>query len=394
MVGTARPEQYSIFLRKIGYTVGLERTLERFGDFAELYASVPQLTLGDWNRLVAEKWKLKTDNIADVFASLRIVEVQNGGVFPGAIGEAAAVALRLMPSTSERNRALQYLLALGITLSDGDIFLNFLSAGFKAADCEKNLVSALLAKRVELFRIFAGQAEQEAIASAIGIERQRSNRGGASKNRLAAHTTNVKEATKKLGLPTRKDVHFVEPISQDYFRHVIPARREWARSLGLVDGESVVTQLGQGWLTTFSDSGFCLPGGEYSLRPTCFELEQAGFQAVRELMDSCPSTWRYAVTVWYALGGDAIRPWADGDGAILAQWVRDLFSNYRELSQERRMIRNEVPILVAYAAYFAVVRAAGAAALDIGSWLGNDDPLSRGIKVRSSRVIETGLIAG
>jgi len=35
MAATAHSDPYGVFLRKIGYSVGLERTLERFGDLQD-----------------------------------------------------------------------------------------------------------------------------------------------------------------------------------------------------------------------------------------------------------------------------------------------------------------------------------------------------------------------
>ena len=76
MAATAHSDPYAIFMRKVGYSVGLERTLERAGDLEAMYASSRDVTASSWKELVSsqEHWGLKSDNIADVFYSLRLIQ--------------------------------------------------------------------------------------------------------------------------------------------------------------------------------------------------------------------------------------------------------------------------------------------------------------------------------
>src|SRR5450830_1702606 len=93
MVGIAQPENFSIFLRKIGYSVGLENTLSRFSDFCHLYAKTPQLKNSDWKALVRKKWDLKTENIGDVFSSLKIANITHRGFLLGHLAKREHSAL-------------------------------------------------------------------------------------------------------------------------------------------------------------------------------------------------------------------------------------------------------------------------------------------------------------
>ena len=69
MAATAHSDPYAIFIRKIGYSVGLENTMERITDLHAHYAANTDVTASSWKELVygIDHWKLKSDNIVDVF---------------------------------------------------------------------------------------------------------------------------------------------------------------------------------------------------------------------------------------------------------------------------------------------------------------------------------------
>lgn len=394
MVGIAQPENFSSFLRKVGYSVGLENTLSRFGDFCHLYSATSQLKSSDWMSLVHDKWRLKNTHIADVFASLGIVQVTTQGVFAGPIGEAGAICLSLLDTLEEKHEALRHLLALAILLSDGDIFFNCLAAEFNPEKVSKSLTGMILGKRQELFEIFKSQAEREAIAGAVTIERQRSNKGGASKgSRLATGTqTGLSGGFQHLGLPRPKDVHSMEPPSADYLRHVIPSRREWARSLGLIDKDGSVTNQGWRWLQVLGETGFVYKSGEFSLRPTKFELESNRLSAIPALMLAAPRTWDYVVLAAHGLAPDGLGVSESIHDEVLATTTAKLFSAFRELAQDRRMMRNELPLHVALMSYMAITCAKDQKLVDYDAWIRSDVSHQYGIKTRSSRTIEIGII--
>lgn len=396
MVGIAQPENFSPFLRKIGYSVGLENTLSRFSDFCRLYASVPQLKSSHWLSLVHDptRWNLKTGNIADVFASLSIAQVSSQGVFAGPFGEAGAICVRILETTAEQDEAFRHLLALAIVLADGDIFLNCLAAQFNVDDIPSRLVGMVLGKRQELFELFKSQAEREAVAGAITIERQRSNKGGASKSsRLSvAASAGLAGGLAHLGLPKPKDVHHMDAPSGDYLRHILPSRREWARTLGLCDKNGAVNAQGWRMLECVGRAGFVFSSGEYSLRPTTFELERNRLSSIQQLMTCSPSTWDYVSLI--ARGLAPTDPVSQGIARDdeLGAFTRRSFEAFREFAQDRRMVRNELPLLVALSAYMAFSRAQGQDLVNYDAWLRSDTPQQFGIKTRSSRTIELGLI--
>src|SRR5258708_15808929 len=88
MAATAQSDPYSIFIRKIGWSVGLENKLGRVSDLTDLYVREKDLTIQAWNHLVHDPkdgWGLKNDHVADFFRSIGLVSKQKNEihVLPG-----------------------------------------------------------------------------------------------------------------------------------------------------------------------------------------------------------------------------------------------------------------------------------------------------------------------
>lgn len=395
MVGIAQPENFSIFLRKIGYSVGLEQTLVRYIDFCKIYASVPQIKHAHWKNLIEIEWSLKNHHINDVFNSLGIVEINSQGVYPGPFGEAGAICIKYFEKTPEKQvTALKHLLGLAITLSDGDIFINCLASSFEATQVVPKIREMIHSKRQKLFALFHTQQEREAIATAIGIERQRTNKGSSSpKSRLdLSNTGGLSAGIKKLGLPTKMDIHFIEEPSTEYLRHVLTPRMGWAKSLGLTDKDGSTSELGWHWLQTFADRGFILVGGQYDLAPTSFELEKANFSPLIRLLKFTPRTWDYILTTFLAFGGNSALESSNDHNEQLGNLTCEFYKHYKNLSQDRSMVRNEIPLLVAASTYMAICGANNDLIHDYCAWINSSDISKFGIKIRPSRTIELGLM--
>ncbi|KQU84554.1 hypothetical protein ASC78_08575 [Variovorax sp. Root318D1] len=388
MVGIVQPDDYSIFIRKIGYSVGLEQTLDRVIDFCEVYASRPQIKPGDWLELVFDKWDLKSANIADVFGALGFVTVKSGAVYPGLLGEAGALCVKQLDKTDERRRALQRILALAVLLADGDIFVNALIAGFEPEATADLLVKMVSNKRHRLFEMFTGQHEREAISSVVTIERQRQMVG--TKKPGIHRSEPLVEASRKLGLPAPKDVFKIDEPSPTYLRHMLTPRREWARSFGFLTDRSCLSERGWSFLRHAAAMGFVAPGGECDFLPTKVELERARLSQFSTLYQRCPETADYVRLIGTAFGTVWMPAQDQTTAQGLATLTRKLFMDYRELSQDRRLLRNELPYLTAIAAHMALAPASEET--DYATWLRENEWGELGVKVRSSRTIELGII--
>ncbi len=393
MVGTAQADNFSIFIKKVGYSVGVESLLKRAADFGERYASVPSFRDSDWTSLVHEKWNLKTANVGDVFAALGIARVHNHEVFPGPIGESLGIVNRLL-NPQDCKEACRLLVALAVVNTDGDIFLNALRSKFDKNATAKALMSMVRQKRGALFQVFQAARDREAVADAVSIERQRTNKGGGSSGGLAAVAKGspLSERTQGLGLPRPLDINYVEEPSADYLHKITVSRKGWAESLGLFHGEEL-TDIGVTFLSVLSQAGFSSKDGTYCVWPTTFELEANQFDVKGLKRLYFLSTWQFQEAVFRALGGQFCLSLTSVKIEKIAQEISVIYHAYRQLSQNRGMIRNEVPYYVVIAVSLARAYATNSTAQKIGAALDSPALVTHGITVRKSRTIELAITA-
>lgn len=389
MVGTAQAADFAIFMRKIGYSVGLENLLARVSDFGRAYGATDSLRYADWMKLVREQWKLRSDHVGDVFASLRIVRIVNREPIPGPIGEALGILSRRLTDDEYRG-AVRFLTLVSIIGQDGDIFLNALAASFDRAAFAESLVGVIRSKRELLYGIFQHYPEQEAVYNAVAIDRQRTNRGSAGGTSLDALAKGKPLGVRSagLGLPQRTDLMHIEEPSADYIDKVLVTRRGWAEALDLF-GPGGLSPDGLGLLSSLRKQGFGQGAGSFLVWPTKFEVSKARFDVATFDALSLKSTLEVFAIVRSGLHAshqqlpDLL---ASPDG--LADYIAGVYSDFRSLSQNRSMIRNELPLEVLggtmYAEAFAKEAALDISALDL------EEPhlAEHGIAVRPSQSIE------
>jgi len=384
MVGTAQADNFAVFVRKVGYSVGLESLLARARDFGEAYANTPSFRDSDWTELVDKKWGI-TNNIADVFGALDLARVKNREVYPGLVGEALGILGKLHVVIPQES--LEFLIASAIVKFDGDIFLNGLRHEFNEQEVGKTLVRMIEAKREALFEIFSVPRDREAIARTVSIERQRSNKGSASGGGLAGLTRSQPLSAKAqgLGLPQTIDVYKVDPPSPDYLRKVSVSRRGWAESLGLI-AKGRITTKGDRFLVGLANSGFAKADGTFLVWPTLFELESNQFRAEGFQHFRLLSSWEFQLALFRSLGGKAL--FSRWEKLEVSRRIGTIYGAYRSLSQHRSMIRNEVSSNIVSSVILAEALANGTSAPDLGAAWQGKKALIPSITVRPSKSIE------
>jgi hypothetical protein len=385
MVGTAQADSLAIFIRKVGYSVGVESLLSRARDFGRAYASVASFRESDWTNLVEGSWHLKSGNVADVFSALDIARIYNREVFPGTIGEALGILYKLDPSR-DWELGIRLLVASAIVRSDGDVFLNSLASEFRPVETSTALLKMIQAKREALFEVFATPRDRERIARVVSIDRQRTNRGSATGGALSSlvRSQPLEAKSQGLGLPQTIDVFDVDAPSADYLRKVTVSRRGWAESLGLY-ARGALTIEGNQFLVELSSRGFAGRDGSYVVWPTCFELEANLYKPDSFSNLNIQSSWDFQVAIFRAMGGKC--GFASLHLPRVAGRIREIYDAYRELSQHRNMIRNEVSSHVIGSVMLseALTREEMPPNLD-GVW--REDLTPYGITVRPSKTIE------
>lgn len=346
MAVTAQSSPYAAFMRKIGYSVGLESTFPRLLDVASEYARNQQLPMASWQQLVHERWQLKNDNIGDFFNGLGIIrrsrasiEVLNGldvlGVVAAALGDGVQPAARLA-------------FLAQIIENDGEIFLNCLKANFEDSQIAALLVSLISFKRAKLFEIYLNPQIRSQIAHVVGIEKQTTNLGSASEERKAELKKLGPLSGRRVGPLSRPLVPEVE-FSDDYFRKVPPRRREWAIDIELCNTEGRLNSSAIRLFDLLNARGCVIESGAIVLWP--FDHEIARLRLNPALFEDKRLDY-WSLVEFSVMGAGGRLSSQDSEPFALKSEVLDIlrrhFEIYRGLNRPKAMLRREIPLTVAY----------------------------------------------
>jgi hypothetical protein len=354
MIG-ADSEQFQVFMRKIGYSVGLEQTLVRLSDLCDAYIQEHTVTPQIWQRLVKETWNLKNDGIGDFFGSLNLIKRTKTRVdiLPGL--DLCALARQADPS----NTALAGALLLLLMEADGEIFLNALAGSFEEDALVRRLTHVVHYKREVLFKIYRAPEIQSQLARIVGIDRQASNIGGAGKAKGlsgAKRTEKLESRTESLKGPSLPIIE----ISPDYLRKVVPRRRDWAASIGLWDVDAGrITRNGERLLRVLDESGMTLKSGELVLWPLSHEVSRLRINPT--LFDTrIADYWDLVRSALVAIGAEEVISYDESDRELFIRVVGAQLQAYRDLNRPKAMLRRELPLTIAYytagAAFFLASR--------------------------------------
>jgi hypothetical protein len=142
MVGIVQADDYSALMRRIGYSVGLERLRERYGSLVDMYAERRKFDTSDYLELATEVWQVETglqgrgkkraEHMADVYAALGLFQLTQLQVQPLPGLDIGAIAASLL-SAPKREQGKDLVLLHLIVEADADIFLNLLDVSFDPA---------------------------------------------------------------------------------------------------------------------------------------------------------------------------------------------------------------------------------------------------------------------
>ena len=362
MAATAHSDPYAVFLRKIGYSVGLEFTAERVAGLVTRYLHDRDLTVGGWNELVTGKkedgnWgrdKSAEKHIADFLHSLRLIQRTGGDVLVLENLDAMAIVTSILKNTVDQDAARDFLLLWSILVNDGEIFVNLLLAGFHEQRIKDTLRAMMLRKRDDIQKLMAGKASARRISRVIAIERQEKNKGSAGASRSVASLRRTEPLQVERGSRrTANEDEWNEP-SDDYIRKVPPRRRDWASSLDLWDSErGLLSQRGHEFIDRLRRTGYIDAQDRFTFWPMDYELVRSGFRP--DLFgDSTRSLWTCLVDFGDAYAGLRVKPPAEGDTDAVLSLIGDMMNIFRNLHVRKAMLRRELPVTVAYPAAVAL----------------------------------------
>ena len=376
MVATVQPDPYRFLMRRIGYSVGLENTLERLQDLAEVYAEQGDVTRAAWDMLKRDRWGLGRkakekewgeDHIGDVFHSLGIMSSSRNSIH--ILPTLDELGLIYKIDRENFKKASSYIFAKQVLLSDGDIFLNCVAAESDKTKIKRLLKNLVEDKRMAVKGAIKNPDLRERLHHIISIETQKKNQGSAGnvRNLSSIRSEPLVDRT----TPLRASAEQKAPeISGDYMKKVPPKRRLWADSLGLYcNNDGSLTSDGKRFLNSLKDFGFCTSSGSYSVWPLKHELAQMGIKA-EELGAPSFNMWEFLWNVWVALSGEKnSRQPSSRTDVEMFNFVEAIFSAYRELNMRRTILRKEIPVQIIYGVHLAVSYAREELPMLIGPWI-------------------------
>ena len=367
MVAIVHSNPFAIFMRRIGYSVGLERTLERLTDLERIYRSNRDLTLPSWKNLVTSecRWGLaNSKNIADVYFSLRFIQEIKGDVLVLENLDSMAIACKYLEKEPEQETARAFIFLWAILVNDGEIFMNLLLSNFDDAQIKKKLSTAIDKKLSVLHKIFPRKETMRQISRIVTIECQETNKGSAGIGQSVNTLTRTKPLQEKELFRSDHSVRKSVQLSDDYFRKHPPRRKYWARSLGLWDDKVGLTCKGRRLRDAMIQSGYISDDGVFSFWPMDYELIRAGFRP--DLLPDTKNLWDTLIDFGKAFTDDlSVEPSACPETDHTVKLIQEMMKIFRSLHTRKSMLRREMAITIAYPAIIAISCAQGVSVADI-----------------------------
>lgn len=392
MVATAHSDPYAIFMRKIGYSVGLEYTAERMDDLASRYMQDRDITAASWHDLVTGRkeegnWgrdKSAEKHIGDFFNSLRLIQRTSGDVLALENLDAIAIASELFGRDDTSQAVRDFLFLWAILVNDGEIFVNLLLASFEELAIKDTLRTMMLNKRVAAIEHLKGKASVQRINRIITIERQEKNKGSAGGGQSVASLRRTEPLQSERTAGLSEDENDEIKFSDDYFRKVPPRRRDWSISLGLWDEQKGLTQRGHDFLDGLRQSGYIDTRNCFTYWPMDYELVRSGFRP--DLFgEETKNLWTCLVDFAEAYAGVRIKPPTISDADAAVELIGDMIEVFRSLHVRKSMLRRELPITIAYPSAIALACARRNSALDLPSAISAEQKGARRLALRLSR---------
>ena len=384
---TAHSDPYAIFMRKIGYSVGLEHTLERATELQELYVRKKDLTAASWANLVSgeEHWNLGSDNISDVFCALRLIQKTPGDIVILENLDAMAIADVMLDTKEAKLRARLFVLLWAILVNDGEIFVNLLLAGFSKPRIKTILSNMIEKKRLHLSNALPGRDSFKRICRVVNIDRQKNNKGskGGLQSVRSLQRTEPLHTENRLATSKEPQSHTIE-FSEEYFRKVPPRRKKWAGALNLWNDTQGLTKSGKKFIDTLEDAGYIDSTGFFMFFPMDYELKRAGFQP--NLFGDSRNLWSCLTDFAKAFANLDIKKPSEKDPDKTFELLKGMMDTFRNLHVRKSMLRRELPITVAYPAAVALAVGQGASVIDLpAALIVEQTGEQRRISIRKSR---------
>ena len=232
MADIVQSKSFNSLFRKIGFSVGLENTLENLITITDVFHEKRKLNKGIWTEIVVEKFKRNENSVqhfANFYNSLGLITHINNKIVSTNVLKVLSIFWDEYKDIEIRRKIAKGILLYLIIISDGDIFLSCLKAKFNKLSINEHIIELINKKREFLFIYYKNKIVQEKIKSRIFIDRQINNDGGAGKSKFPNKSFSIKDYNNIV-------------IDESWHKKVPNHRKNWATSLDLFDND--ITDLG------------------------------------------------------------------------------------------------------------------------------------------------------
>ena len=158
----------------------------------------------------------------------------------------------------------------------------------------------------------------------------------------------------------------------------------WACSLGLWEDGVGITPKGESLIEGLANSGYIGADGIFVFWPMEYELVRSRFRS--DLLGTAKRLWQSVVDVGRAYADLDVAEPTGGDGDRGVATLTEMMQVYRSLNSRKALLRQEMPVTIAYPAICALAIGRGEAVLDVPHLLGCERMAKeRRVAVRSSR---------
>lgn len=345
MVDIVQSNETKLLIRKIGYSVGLESTLERFALLIEVYVRDRQLSDPSWQKLVKEGFGRDPQtrkHFESFFSVLGIFSVENGRPVSHSVLDSGALLRHYFEDDEVSYKsALRALLLYALTLADGELFGSLISTNFDRDSYE----SALTSFRQEKLRIFyesyKNKFDREKLHQIIDFQEVS---GTTEKKALGGALRGPFAGMRDVSNRDIEDCRVT--LSGDWYKKVPGRRQAWAEDIGLFS-KGKQTDQGQRYiaaLTSLLDPTLRQLPDPIILMPLATEMlaRNVTWQLPDEIAIS-HSAFLEAISSTF-LSNDDLR--TRKKKLDLDHLARKFFDQFSKADTRFQMLRKELPYLV------------------------------------------------
>lgn len=368
MAAITQFDPYGVLSRKIGYSVGLEHLVRNVGLLVALYVQDRRLTYAGWSELVTSdkgfgRNAAAVTHFANLYLALGIIRVVGREVHSLHRLDCLSILRRLLTDDSEFSSAVQFVIAIAIMESDGDIFLNALQAKFELEPASEAIRKCLETKWNEYSKVLPNKGGQARLWDQLRIKSFKVDSAAKKQGPKVALRTEAIDVAMKGIRERRQDYELSVPLQ--YAQKALPPRKNWAADIGLITKEGILTDRGVALFRQLAaidlvkDHTVLFWPYEHELNAIKIDGHKIGKNPLHswDVISAAAAAWG---------SGPAMKQPSDSE---LAKFIVKVFKEYQAGDITKQLLRQQLPLFLLYPTYAAYCVARSESLADLPRFL-------------------------